>query len=98
MGNSHQLRRRLLIGGRVQMVGFRMFATLHGRRLGLRGWVSNLPTGEVEILVEGPVTPMGEFLELLERGPAAAEVTSFVVSEEEGGSKLALFGEAIQAD
>jgi acylphosphatase len=76
------------------MVGFRMFAILHAQRLGLRGWVRNLPAGEVEVLVEGPPEAMAEFLELLKRGPAAAEVTSFVVSAETFGPPLTMFGEA----
>ncbi len=73
------------------MVGFRMYATLHARRLGLRGWVRNLPSGEVEVLAEGPPPAMGEFLVLLERGPAAAVVDSFEVTEEKPGPALAAF-------
>lgn len=86
------IRRRCLIGGRVQMVGFRMYATIHAKRLGLRGWVRNLPSGEVEVLAEGPTTAMTEFLALLERGPAAAEVSRMVVSEELIGPRLRRFG------
>jgi acylphosphatase len=76
------------------MVGFRMFASLHGQRLGLRGWVRNLPTGEVEILVEGPPAAVAEFLKLLRRGPDPAEVSGFVVSEEASGLPLHRFGAA----
>ncbi|MGC2190841.1 MAG: acylphosphatase [Candidatus Dormiibacterota bacterium] len=87
-------RRHCLIGGRVQMVGFRMFATMHEQRLGLRGWIRNLQTGEVEVLAEGPKAAMDEFLELLKRGPAAAEVTRFAVSELQLGKPLGRFGES----
>ena len=87
-----EIRRRCLIGGRGQMVGFRMYATLHAHRLGIRGWVRNLPSGEVEVLAEGPPSGLMEFLSLLEQGPAAAQVTSFVVAEELPGSPLPQFG------
>ncbi|HEY6539119.1 MAG TPA: acylphosphatase [Candidatus Dormibacteraeota bacterium] len=76
------VRRRCTLEGRVQMVGFRMFATMHAQRLGLRGWVHNDPGGAVVVLVEGPAEPVQAFLKLLHRGPSAAEVTRFTVSEE----------------
>ena len=76
------VRRHCRIRGQVQMVGFRAFATLHARQLGLRGWVRNTAAGEVEVLAEGPPAPMAEFLGLLQCGPAAAQVTSFLVSDE----------------
>ncbi|HUY09733.1 MAG TPA: acylphosphatase [Candidatus Dormibacteraeota bacterium] len=91
----YDIRRRCLIAGLVQMVGFRMFAIHHGQRLGLRGWVRNLSTGEVEVLVEGPPLAVAEFLTLLKRGPAPAQVSSFVVSEEKFGPLLTQFGEAL---
>ncbi|MGA2872364.1 MAG: acylphosphatase [Candidatus Dormibacteria bacterium] len=81
-------RRHYRIGGRVQMVGFRAFATLHGRRLGLRGWVRNTYLGEVEAVAEGPPTELEEFEQLLRRGPESARVTSFSVLEEPPGTEL----------
>ncbi|MGH7667122.1 MAG: acylphosphatase [Candidatus Dormibacteria bacterium] len=87
----HVLRRRCQIGGRVQMVGFRMFAVDHALRLRLRGWVRNLPQGDVEVVVEGREPELKEFLRLLHSGPPAASVTSFVVADETSGSKLEAF-------
>jgi acylphosphatase len=75
-------RRRFWIEGRVQMVGFRAFATVHGRRLGLRGWVRNTESGAVEVLAEGPPASVEEFARLLRRGPAAAEVSRFTSFED----------------
>jgi len=44
----------MIISGIVQGVGFRYFVMQQARRMKLTGWVKNLPTGEVEIDVEGP--------------------------------------------
>jgi len=77
----------------VQGVGFRMFAVAEATRLGLRGWARNLPTGQVEVLCAGSPAAMDEFLTLLERGPAMAEVTEFVVSESGPEPFLTAFGE-----
>ena len=47
-------RLRMLVHGRVQGVFFRHAAAEQARELGLRGWVKNLPGGDVEIVAEGP--------------------------------------------
>lgn len=44
---------RLIVRGRVQGVCYRAFTEQEARRLGLRGWVRNLPDGAVEIVVAG---------------------------------------------
>ncbi|HND33564.1 MAG TPA: acylphosphatase, partial [Myxococcota bacterium] len=42
---------RLVIRGKVQGVWFRASARDEAQRLGLRGWVRNLPDGSVEAVV-----------------------------------------------
>lgn len=88
------VRRRYWIEGRVQMVGFRAFATLHARRLRLRGWIRNTEAGAVEVLAEGPPDSMDEFARLLRRGPAAAAVIGFSCSEEAADADLSDFSAA----
>jgi len=41
------------VRGVVQGVGFRWSCVREAERLGVAGWVRNLPTGEVEIVAEG---------------------------------------------
>ena len=60
--------------GRVQGVGFRYFAHDLGRRLGLVGYVTNLPDGSVRAYAEGPRHALEEFLGRVERGPIGAHV------------------------
>lgn|SRR5487761_438976 len=87
------IRRRVVISGRVQLVGFRAFAKFHAGRHSLMGWVRNTERGEVEVLVQGEVPAVEAFLKLLERGPSAAVVSNFTVSEETVGTELGEFAE-----
>jgi len=64
------------IRGRVQGVGFRWFARVQGRRLGLSGWVANQPDGSVEVEVSGDQSRLDELRRALRRGPDGADVTS----------------------
>ena len=44
----------VIVSGVVQGVGYRYFVMKLARKWELTGWVKNIHTGEVEILVEGP--------------------------------------------
>ena len=68
--------KRLVISGRVQGVGFRVWMVEHARELGLSGWVRNRLDGSVEALVAGDIAAVEEFLRLCRRGPRMAEVVS----------------------
>ena len=62
------------ISGRVQGVGFRWFVREEARRLGLSGWVTNLPTGEVEVAAGGTPESLERLRRALSVGPAGATV------------------------
>ena len=62
------------VSGRVQGVGFRWFVREEARRLGLAGWVRNLPTGEVELVAEGPPSAIDAFARTIGKGPPGARV------------------------
>jgi acylphosphatase len=57
-------------------VGFRYFACREARRLGVEGWVRNLPDGDVEVWAEGPRDAVAAFREWLDEGPPGARVDS----------------------
>jgi acylphosphatase len=71
--------KRILIAGRVQGVGFRFFAEAQAAVEGVHGYVSNLPDGRVELLIEGDDESVERVERALRRGPAGARVESFVV-------------------
>ena len=70
---------RIVVIGRVQGVGYRFFTEALARRLGLAGWVRNLPAGDVEIVARVEGRREAEFLAELRRGPPMARVTGLKV-------------------
>ena len=66
--------KRLVISGRVQGVGFRVWMVEKAQALGLSGWVRNRIDGSVEALVAGDIAAVEELLRLCRRGPRMAEV------------------------
>ena len=66
--------KHFLISGRVQGVGFRVFAYREALDLGLKGWIRNLQDGRVEALVEGDEETLVRFQNSLQKGPRMAEV------------------------
>lgn len=74
--------RRILIGGRVQGVGFRFFVEERAGVEGVHGWVRNRPDGRVEVRLEGDAEAVDRIEAALRRGPPGARVESFDVQEE----------------
>ena len=67
--------RHVRVSGRVQGVAFRWHTREEALRLGLAGWVRNLPDGTVEVWAEGEPEAVAALERWLERGPALARVT-----------------------
>lgn len=69
-----------LVHGRVQGVGFRIFAIERARALELTGFARNLPDRRsVEVVAEGPRAALESLLDALRRGPTAARVETVEV-------------------
>jgi acylphosphatase len=77
-----RVRRRFVITGRVQGVGFRYFAHDAALREGVGGWVRNLPDGRVEAEVEGEIAAVDRVEASLRRGPSSARVDHVTVEEQ----------------
>ena len=67
-------RASILVSGRVQGVFFRASAQAEAQRLGLSGWVQNLPDGRVEAVAEGDREQVASFVDWCQHGPPNAEV------------------------
>jgi len=66
---------RVLVRGRVEGVGFRLFAIEQASALGLSGFARNLSNGAtIEVVAEGPLPALEVLLTTLRRGPALARV------------------------
>jgi acylphosphatase len=68
------VRCHLWVRGRVQGVGFRIFAMQQAQRSGVAGWARNIPDGRVEIVAEGDSRALDEFVAGMRWGPAGARV------------------------
>jgi acylphosphatase len=73
--------RSYVIGGRVQGVGFRVFAEAAAAREGISGWVRNIGDGRVEVSAEGDAEAMERFERRLRHGPPSARVDRVDVDE-----------------
>jgi len=73
---------RVVISGLVQGVFFRDSTRRQAERLGVTGWVRNLPDGRVEAVFEGDSARVGELVQWCHRGPPGAEVEEVGVVEE----------------
>ena len=74
-----KVRAHVFVSGRVQGVFFRYETYLLASRLGVSGWVRNLPDGRVEAVFEGEKEKVDKLIEFCKRGPSAAIVTSIKV-------------------
>jgi acylphosphatase len=73
-------RARILVAGIVQGVAYRQSAAWEAERLGLAGWVRNLPDGRVEALAEGPRDRVESLVAWCWRGPPSARVSQVEVA------------------
>jgi acylphosphatase len=78
---------RLRITGRVQGVGYRLWAKRTAESLGLRGWVRNRSDSSVEVLITGPPEAVAALVEASRSGPPGAQVVdATVIADEDDGS------------
>ncbi|OYT41249.1 MAG: acylphosphatase [Candidatus Altiarchaeales archaeon ex4484_43] len=73
------VRAHVYISGRVQGVFFRSNTRNMAEKLGLTGWVRNLPDGRVEAVFEGEESDVKEVIEWCHKGPTYASVSDVEV-------------------
>ena len=77
-----QAKKYIRLSGRVQGVGFRHFTRVNATELGIKGWVKNLPDGDVEAVLQGDEPSVQALIERLKQGPRMARVDDLSVDEE----------------
>jgi len=85
-------RLELTIVGRVQGVGFRVFAHDRASALGLTGWVANEAGGSVRIVAEGPEDALLRLRRDAAEGPAGARVDHVAEAWGPATSEFQAFG------
>lgn len=78
------MKKHIFISGRVQGVGFRHFTRKNADKLGITGWVKNLPDGRVEAVFQGSEQKVNELIERCKEGPISAYVKEIEVNKAEG--------------
>ena len=82
MTDPPPVRRRVLVVGRVQAVGFRASCHRRATDAGLGGFVRNLDDGRVEAAFEGHAAAVAALVDWCRHGPPLASVTALSVVEE----------------
>ena len=75
-------RRRVVVYGQVQGVGFRYAVARAARQRSVAGWVRNRPDGTVEAVFEGDPDAVESLERLCREGPRGALITDVEVEEE----------------
>jgi len=83
--------RLVMIRGRVQGVGYRVWLAQTAESYGLEGWVRNRRDGSVEALFAGAEATVADMIAKCQHGPSASRVDAVVV-EEAGADMLAQRG------
>lgn len=69
-----EARLEAIVSGYVQGVNFRFYTIREALSLGLKGYVRNLRSGQVEVVAEGERDKLEKLLAFLRRGPSHARV------------------------
>lgn len=78
------LRVHVRVRGKVQGVWFRESTRQEAERLGVAGWVRNLPNGDVEAILTGPAPQVNALVDWCRHGPPNAQVQDLQVQEQAG--------------
>ena len=78
-----QVRRRLIVHGRVHGVGFRVFVAGIARSRRVAGSARNLPDGTVEVVLEGDAEVVTAVARACEEGPRSASISNVETFDEQ---------------
>ncbi|WP_010571144.1 acylphosphatase [Leptospira broomii] len=91
MASKNQTRAKIRVRGAVQGVGFRYFVLQRAQECRLTGYTMNLPSGEVEVVVEGDKVFIEDLYKAVQRGPSKARVVEATIQWEEAKGNFRTF-------
>ncbi len=74
MTNQPIFHKNIRVSGRVQGVGFRYSARSMAGLYGVKGFIRNLPNGDVYLEVEGEFNQVEDFIQWCRQGPPMAKI------------------------
>lgn len=77
----------IFISGFVQGVGFRRFVKHHVLKLGLTGWVKNVPDNRVEAIFQGSKEDIEKIISICKKGAFLSEVKNVEAFWEENSEE-----------
>ena len=77
------IKKHIIINGKVQDVGFRYWLYKAAIRRNINGWVRNKLSGEVEALLVGNESEIDSLIKLCEKGPPVSKVIKVSVKNYE---------------
>lgn len=80
---TDEARVHIFVSGRVQGVFFRENTRKRAKKLGITGWVRNLPDGRVEAVFEGEKSKVEELINRTKKGPMFAKIDGVEIILEE---------------
>jgi len=81
----------IVVSGKVQGVYYRVSTAKRAEQLGVKGWVRNLPNGDVEMVAQGTEDQLNALYNWCHEGPVLAKVESVSRLKVPIDSKLVAF-------
>jgi len=87
----NEARARIVVSGLVQGVWYRAYTERTAMALGLKGWVRNMPDGNVEAVMEGPRAAIEMAILECKKGPPSSRVENVKIVWEEPTGEFSAF-------
>lgn len=80
-----------MVSGNVQGVFYRANTRKFASEIGVKGYVRNLPTGDVEVVAEGRKNALDRLIEFCRKGPEGSEVRNIEIKWEKPSNEFGSF-------
>lgn len=84
-------RAEIIVSGLVQGVGFRYYTVRQATRIGVKGYVMNLPDDRVLAVAEGEIHQIEELYHCMKTGPSRSSVKSCKIIWKEALNEFNVF-------